>query len=109
MVCSTLTLSEARGGAAFAKLESGEILLAGGTNGSGTVESSAELIELTNLSNCTLNKTSLASLSTARSQAQATPLIGGDILLTGGFQGTDDALTTVKTANVFVVSRETDN
>ncbi|MDP7040057.1 MAG: kelch repeat-containing protein [Myxococcota bacterium] len=109
MVCSALTLSAARGGAAFAKLESGEILLAGGTNGSGTIESSAELIKLTNLSNCTLSKTSLTSLSTARSQALATPLIGGDILFTGGFQGTDDALTTVKTANVFVVSRETDN
>ena len=105
VTCSNLELSSGRGGAASAMLSDNSILLAGGVNESGIVENSAELISLNSLANCTLSKTNLPSLSTARAGSSAIRLVGGDVLITGGFQGVDSALVTLKTASIFVAPR----
>jgi hypothetical protein len=73
------SLSVSRFGAAAALLNSGNVLIAGGTDGS-NVLSSAEIYNPTNDS----FSTSSGNLNTARSALDATLLNNGQVLLTGG-------------------------
>lgn len=81
----TTTLNQARGAAMLAPLDDG-LLIAGGVSESGQILASAEIFRVENIFACELTSVNtLGALGTARAGATVTPLLGGDLLFSGGF------------------------
>lgn len=100
-----LQLSMARGAPGYA-LVSGRALIAGGVTENGEVTRSAEVVTFGNLSECSLaTQVTTGNLSKARASAELTPLIGGDVLVTGGvnFEGGD--IGTVAAGEIYTTER----
>ncbi|MBI5510033.1 MAG: hypothetical protein HY903_14850 [Deltaproteobacteria bacterium] len=83
--CSTLRLLSARGAAAAAEVPGG-LLVAGGLGATGLGQNTAETIRYGDIGTCELAFTATAGgLGVPRAGSQATLMVGGDVLLSGGF------------------------
>jgi hypothetical protein len=122
MVCGgTLpNLQQGRGAPGFTVLPSGALLLAGGVDGpydpeapeeGSQIVGSAELLTYGNItSECRVSRvTTSGAMSFVRGAPVLTPLLGGDILITGGFAWEDpdahDELAAVGPGEIFVRPR----
>lgn len=107
VICSEpgLTLTQARGAPGMA-LVSGRVLLAGGVNENGEVTRSAEMVTFGNLSECALaTQVTTGNLAKARASAELTPLVGGDILVTGGVNFEGGSIGTVAAGEIYTAER----
>jgi len=107
MACAEagLELIEARGDAGFTEV-SGRLLMVGGVGANGSVIRTAELLTFGDLNSCSITSQETAQgLSTGRSGAVLTPMIGGDILVTGGINFDAGAVGTVASSEIYTGER----
>lgn len=107
VICAepALQLTQARGAPGFA-LVSGRALLTGGVTENGEVTRSAEMVTFGNLSECSLaTQVTTGNLSKARASAELTPLLGGDVLVTGGVNFEGGAIGTVGAGEIYTTER----
>jgi len=103
--CDTITLAEARGAASIAVLPDG-LLIAGGVGVNGQVLASAEVLRVEDVPTCVASSVLTAdAMSTPRAEAQMTPLLGDDILVTGGFGHSQGDTVAVGQGEIYVQYR----
>lgn len=107
VICAdpALQLTQSRGAPGFA-LVSGRALLAGGVTENGEVTRSAEMVTFGNLSECSLaTQVTTGNLSKARASTELTPLLGGDVLVTGGVNFEGGEIGTVAAGEIYTTER----
>lgn len=100
-----LQLTQARGAPGFA-LVAGRALLAGGVTENGEVTRSAEMVTFGNLTECSLaTQVTTGNMSKARASTELTPLVGGDVLVSGGVNFEGGAIGTVAAGEIYTTER----
>jgi hypothetical protein len=103
--CSGLSLAEARGAAALVSLPDG-FLVAGGVGASSQVLGSAERIRFDDVGACDAAIESTAgALGMPRGGPVGTALVGGDVLITGGFAREGGDLVSLAHGEIYVRQR----
>jgi hypothetical protein len=105
VACGTLGLMSPRGAAALAEIPGG-VVIVGGIGAPGQALPTAETLLVNDAQSCdiAINWTN-GDLSTARAGARATPLIGGDVLVTGGFAVSGGRVQSLGPGEIFVRPR----
>ncbi len=103
IACSDAQLMTARAAATIAPA-SGGLLIAGGSVGPGDVSNEAELLTF-DAGPCRPTIDPVGDFYASRFAGAATPLISGDILVTGGATITKGSLSPRKAAEIFIVPR----
>jgi len=104
-VCGTLRLRNPRGVAALAPVP-GALLILGGLNAQGEALGSAELLRVGDVDSCDVGfELTAGPLTKARAQAEATVLLGGDILVTGGFENPNGVISSLSPGEIFIRDR----
>ncbi len=105
VACTTLELTTGRGAAAWAPVPGG-FLLAGGVGDASMLHTTNELVTVNNLGACDVDfRTSAGDLGTARAGAVATILVGGDVLLSGGFARASGQVVSLGQGEIYVRAR----
>ncbi len=105
IACDSLRLMTPRGAAALAEVPGG-FLLIGGIGAPNTALPTAETLSFGDLGSCdaAIDWTG-GDLAVARAGAVATPLVGGDVLVTGGFSVTGGQLESLADGEIYVRPR----
>lgn len=94
-----------RGAAAAARVD-GELLLAGGVGDAGSVVASAERVSVSGGGSCEVSSAlTRSALSQPRADFQMTPLVSGDVLVTGGFQQDNGRPLTLSPGELYIRAR----
>lgn len=105
VVCSGLKLKAKRGDPSLAVVGT-SLLVVGGVSASGQLNGSADLLEFSGSNVCTPTIDAVAGgLSVSRAGAETTTLLGGDVLLTGGYTIAQGSPASVIEGEIFVVRR----
>lgn len=87
VVCSDIALAAPRGDGAMAPLGDGAFVLVGGVAAPGDVNAGAEILTVGGSDICDVNVAVAGGpMTSGRAGIEATPLIGGDVLITGGYE-----------------------
>jgi len=104
--CGSLQLTAPRGAATAAPLPGGGAVVVGGIGMPGQALASVERILVNDLGSCSATIAWTAvGLSTGRARPEVTPLLGGDLLVTGGFAMDGSTATSQAQAEIYVRPR----
>ncbi len=111
LTCGTAgppVLTDARGAAAVALLDDGLLIMGGTGLNARTIVASAEVLRITDVTapGCGATSTPLTdTLSNPRAEAVVTPLMGGDLLISGGFSFSGTEEIAVGQAEIYTIHR----
>jgi hypothetical protein len=105
LAACNLKLLNPRGAATLAEIPTG-LLVFGGLNAQGLALSSAETLRFGAANDCDVSFTASAGqLTVPRAGAQATAMVGGDVLVSGGFNNVGGSVVSVAQGEIYVRQR----
>jgi hypothetical protein len=102
--CTTLELSTPRGDAAMAAVGE-DVLVMGGVVAPSQLAASADRIHVTSLAGCNVQITPTAgTMAAQRAEPRVAPLLGGDLLVVGGFSMATGKVVSLDLSEFYVVA-----
>lgn len=104
--CGAGSLTEGRAAAASLVLDDGRVLIAGGVSGVRQTSREAVTVSVVDEASCALEIEAVDDgLEVGRAGAQLTPLVGGDVLVSGGYGFVAGDLVALPEAEIFIRPR----